>query len=83
MLVELRVGEQRYRAVWEVLDGASGTIAAIAKPLRCRLRLHAREYRENPETHEHYQVCARCNAYRDRGGSAFDGRGAWGPGGGQ
>jgi transposase len=23
MLVELRVGEQRYRAVWEVLDGAS------------------------------------------------------------
>ena len=25
MLVELRVGEQRYRAVWEVLDGASVT----------------------------------------------------------
>ena len=23
MLVELRVGEQRLRAVWEVLDGAS------------------------------------------------------------
>jgi Homeodomain-like domain len=23
MLVELRVGEQRYRAVWEVLEGAS------------------------------------------------------------
>jgi transposase len=23
MLVELRVGEQRYRAVWELLDGAS------------------------------------------------------------
>jgi transposase len=23
MLQELRVGEQRYRAVWEVLDGAS------------------------------------------------------------
>jgi hypothetical protein len=27
------------------------------KPLRCRLRLHTWEYRENPETHEHYQVC--------------------------
>ena len=25
MIVELRVGEQRYRAVWEVLDGASVT----------------------------------------------------------
>ena len=25
MLVELRVGEQRYRAVWEVLEGASVT----------------------------------------------------------
>jgi transposase InsO family protein len=28
MLVELRVGEQRYRAVWEVLDGASVTDVA-------------------------------------------------------
>jgi transposase len=28
MLVELRVGEQRYRAVWEVLDGASVTKVA-------------------------------------------------------
>ena len=28
MLVELRVGEQRYRAVWEVLDGASVTEVA-------------------------------------------------------
>ena len=25
MLVELRVAEQRYRAVWEVLEGASVT----------------------------------------------------------
>jgi hypothetical protein len=54
----------------------------MARPLRCRLRLHAWEYRENPETHEHYQVCVRCKAYRDKGGSAFDGRGAWGLGGG-
>jgi transposase InsO family protein len=28
MLVELRVGEQRYRAVWEVLEGASVTAVA-------------------------------------------------------
>jgi transposase len=28
MLVELRVAEQRYRAVWEVLDGASVTDVA-------------------------------------------------------
>ena len=60
----------------------TATIAAMAKPLRCLLRLHRWEYRENPETHEHYQVCARCNAYRDRGSSAFDGRGSWGLGGG-
>jgi hypothetical protein len=26
----------------------------MARPLRCRLSLHAWEYRENPETHEHY-----------------------------
>src|SRR5687768_461162 len=57
------------------------TIAAMARPLRCRLRLHAWEYRENPETHEHYQVCLRCKAYRDKGNSAFDGRGSWGLGG--
>ena len=28
MFQELRVGEQRYRAVWEVLDGASVTEVA-------------------------------------------------------
>jgi hypothetical protein len=42
----------------------------VAKPLRCRLRFHAWEDRENPETRERYQVCVRCNAYRDRGGAA-------------
>lgn len=52
----------------------------MARPLRCRLRLHSWEYRENPDTHEYYQVCVRCNAYRDRGNSALDGRGAWGLG---
>jgi hypothetical protein len=49
----------------------------VAKPLRCRLRLHNWEHRENPETHEYYQVCLRCNAYRDRG-SAAPGAGAAG-----
>lgn len=52
----------------------------MARPLSCLLRFHRWEYRENPETHEHYQVCARCNAYRDRGSSPFDGSGAWGLG---
>jgi hypothetical protein len=48
----------------------------MAKPLRCLLRLHSWDVRENPETGAHYQVCVRCNAYRDRGNAAFDGRGA-------
>jgi hypothetical protein len=38
----------------------------MPKPLRCRLRLHAWEDRENPETGEDYLVCVRCNAHRDR-----------------
>ena len=37
----------------------------MAKPWKCRLRLHDWEVRENPETHGHYEVCRRCNAYRD------------------
>ena len=43
---------------------------SVARPLKCRLRLHNWEDRENPETHERYQVCLRCNAYRDRGNAA-------------
>jgi hypothetical protein len=42
----------------------------VAKPWRCRLRLHDWDDRENPETHEYYQVCLRCNAYRERGRAA-------------
>jgi hypothetical protein len=42
----------------------------MVKALRCRLRLHDWDDRENPETHERYQVCLRCNAYRDRGNAA-------------
>jgi hypothetical protein len=57
------------------------TIAVMAKPLRCRFRLHKWQDRENPETEEHYKVCVRCNAYRDRGTSPWGGSGgAWGIG---
>jgi hypothetical protein len=28
----------------------------VAKPWKCRLRLHKWDDRENPETHEYYQV---------------------------
>jgi hypothetical protein len=42
----------------------------MVKALRCRLRLHDWDDRENPETRERYQVCLRCNAYRDRGNAA-------------
>jgi len=40
---------------------------SVAKPWKCRLRLHDWDDRENPETHEHYEVCMRCNAYRGKG----------------
>jgi hypothetical protein len=40
MLVELRVAEQRLRAVWEVVDGASVT---LVRPVRmCRAGLQIR-----------------------------------------
>jgi hypothetical protein len=52
----------------------------VAKPWKCRLRLHDWDYRENPETHEYYQVCLRCNAYKERGRS--QNAGWWGAGGG-
>jgi hypothetical protein len=42
----------------------------VAKSWRCRLRLHDWDDRENPETHEHYEVCLRCNAYREKGRAA-------------
>jgi hypothetical protein len=43
---------------------------SMTKPLRCRLRLHHWETRENPETRERYEVCGRCDTYRDRGAAA-------------
>lgn len=36
----------------------------MGKPLRCRLRLHAWEQRENIVTQERYDVCTRCDADR-------------------
>jgi hypothetical protein len=42
----------------------------MGKPLRCRLKLHSWEDRENRETRERYEVCLRCDTYRDRGRAA-------------
>ncbi len=42
----------------------------MAKALRCLLRIHYWEQHQNPETGELYEVCNRCNAYRDRGNAA-------------
>ena len=58
-------------------DPSERRLGSMAKPLKCRLKLHIWERRENPETHDHYEVCVRCDAYRDRG-SAAPGAGAAG-----
>ena len=42
------------------------TMITTSKPLRCRLRLHRWDERENPETHERYQICTLCDAYHER-----------------
>jgi transposase len=45
MLTELRVGEQRHRAVWEMLDGASVTeVARRFKVSRQSVRTWLRRY---------------------------------------
>ena len=46
------------------------TLRGMDKPLRCRLKLHDWATRANPETRERYEVCLRCDAYRDRGRAA-------------
>jgi hypothetical protein len=40
----------------------------VAKPWKCRLRLHDWEVREDPETHTQYKMCLRCDAYREKRG---------------
>lgn len=60
-------------------EGATTT--TTRRPLRCRIGLHDWDERENPETKERYEVCLRCDAYRDRpqaapgtsGGGIFSG----------
>ena len=37
----------------------------MARSWKCRLRMHKWDDRENPETNETYQVCLRCDAYRE------------------
>ena len=34
---------------------------------KCRLRRHQWDQRTNPETGEWYEVCLRCDAYKDDG----------------
>jgi hypothetical protein len=36
------------------------------RTIRCRLGLHRWEEQENPETKERFELCTRCDAYRDR-----------------
>ena len=47
------------------------------KPKKCRFGRHDWDERENPETHEVYEVCLRCDAYREKG-RAVPGAGAAG-----
>jgi hypothetical protein len=36
------------------------------KPKKCRFGRHDWDQRENPETHEYYEICLRCDAYREQ-----------------
>lgn len=47
------------------------------KPAKCRFGRHDWDERQNPETREIYEVCLRCDAYRDRD-QAVPGAGAAG-----
>jgi hypothetical protein len=49
----------------------------MSRSSKCRFRRHDWEVRENPETRETYEVCLRCDTYRDRG-RAVPGAGAAG-----
>ena len=51
----------------------------MARPFRCRVHLDDWEPRVDPPTRERYEVCLRCDTYRDRGRSAL-GAGAAGAG---
>lgn len=51
-------------------DSKKKDVFRMRKPLRCRLGIHAWETRENPETRERYEVCIRCDTYRDPGQAA-------------
>ena len=45
-------------------------MTTTTKPLRCRLGIHRWDERQNPETHERYQVCELCDAYHERAQAA-------------
>lgn len=40
------------------------------RPLPCLLKIHRWDERQNPETKELYEICLRCDAYRERGRAA-------------
>ena len=42
----------------------------MRKPLKCLLRLHEWQTRHNPENGESYQVCIRCDAYKEKSAPA-------------
>lgn len=52
------------------LRGGGRNSLQMIKALRCLLRLHYWEQHQNAETGEVYEVCSRCDAYRDRGNAA-------------
>ena len=48
----------------------AGDNSTVTRSWKCRLRMHKWDDRENPETKETYQVCLRCDAYRERARAA-------------
>ena len=70
MEIYLPIGRERTGAYPSLNRLSWDTIWDMAKPWKCRLRMHDWDDRENPETHEHYEICLRCNAYRERGRAA-------------
>ena len=46
------------------------TTTATRRPWACRLGRHRWDDRQNPETAERYEICVRCDAYRDHQAAA-------------
>ena len=59
-----------YAAGSTITQEETTMITSTRRPLKCRLGLHRWDERENPETKERYEICQRCDSYRDRPGAA-------------